>query len=75
MHFGEMHGSEDFLGVGKCNFISVKTVNLYLVHQLLKKERKKEKKEKGKEWDSCLQLSPAETRLYIPPFIITWFFS
>lgn len=43
--------------------------------QLLKKERKKEKKEKGKEWDSCLQLSPAETRLYIPPFIITWFFS
>lgn len=29
---GEMHGTEYFLGVGKCNFTSVKAVNLYLVH-------------------------------------------
>ena len=55
---GGMHGTEDFLGVGKCNFISVKAVNLYLVHQLF---------EKGREWDSCLQLSLAETHLYISP--------
>lgn len=31
-------------------------------------EKGKEKRKKtGKEWDSCLQLSPAETHLYIPP--------
>lgn len=73
MHFGEMHRTEDFLGVGKCNFISVKTVSLYLVHQLLKKGRKKEKNRKGV--GLLLTTESSRNTFVYSSFVITWSFS